>query len=75
MEKLYQEIIKIQKQIEFHKEKITSYEKEFNDPINYKNYQKVKALTKKINILKSEIVEMKLKLEKLDHEYLELVDD
>jgi ATP-binding cassette subfamily F protein 3 len=72
LEKLYQEIVSIQKQIESHNEEIISCEEEFNDPSTYKNHQKVKTLTKKIKRLKSEIVEMKLKLEKLDHEYLEL---
>ncbi len=72
LEKLYQKVISIQKQIELHKEEITSCEEEFNDPANYKKHQKVKTLTKKIKTLKSEIVEMRLKLEKLDHEYLEL---
>ncbi|MCK4652935.1 MAG: ABC-F family ATP-binding cassette domain-containing protein, partial [Candidatus Cloacimonetes bacterium] len=72
LEKLYQEIVSIQKQIELHKEEIISCEEEFNNPANYKNHQKVKALTKKIKTLKSEIVEMRLKLKKLDHEYLEL---
>ena len=72
LEKRYQEIVSIQKQIELHEKELTSCEEEFNDPANYKNHQKVKTLTKKIKTLKSEIVEMKLKLEKLDHEYLEL---
>ena len=72
LEKLDQEIVSIQKQIKLHKEEITSCEEEFNDPANYKNHQKVKTLTKKIKTLKSEIIEMKLKLEKLDHEYLEI---
>ena len=72
LEKLYQEIVHIQKQIELYKEEIFSCEEEFNDPSTYKNSQKVKTLTKKIKKFKSEIIEMKLKLEKLDHEYLEL---
>jgi ATP-binding cassette subfamily F protein 3 len=72
LKKLYQEIVDIQNKIELYKEKITSCEEEFNDPANYKNHRKVKTLTKNIKILKSEIVEMRLKLEKLDHKYLEL---
>ncbi|MCD4796580.1 MAG: ATP-binding cassette domain-containing protein [Candidatus Cloacimonetes bacterium] len=72
LEKLYQEIVSIQKQIELHNEEIISCEEEFHDLSTYKNQEKVKTLTKKIKRLKSEIVEMKLKLEKLDHEYLEL---
>ena len=75
LEKLYQEIVSIQKQIESHEEEITSCEEEFNDLTTYKDHQKVKTLTKKLKTLKSETVEMKLKLEKLDHKYLKLVDN
>ncbi len=72
LEKLYQEIVSIQKQIVSHKKEITSCEENFMNPATYKNQQKVKTLTKKLKTFKSEIVEMKLKLEKLDHEYLKL---
>jgi len=56
-------------------EQILSLEAEFYDPKIYSNETKVKALNNEIRLLKNENNHLKNNLEKLEEQYLEMMDE
>jgi len=72
LEKIYNEIELTNKKIESISALILKKENEFQKPETYKNENRVKKLTQDIKDKKMELNFLRIELDKLEHEYLEL---
>jgi len=74
LQKLEDKIELVQKWISEKQEQILSLEAEFYDPKIYANEQKVKLLNDKLKLLKNEKSGLEIDLERLEEQYLELME-
>lgn len=75
LQKLEEKMEQLQLWITEKEEQILSLEAEFYDPKIYSNETKVKALNNEIRLLKNENNHLKNNLEKLEEQYLEMMDE
>ena len=74
LKKLSTEIDKTSDILDSKNEKLDLWELEFSKPDIYNDQQKVKSLTGRIRRIKMEIEDLKKQLDKLENEYLELLE-